>query len=756
MAKQHDANTALYAIQQVQLWTLQISASRQAAQDLASHPQTAIAFCGEVAIQTNIVTLLPLSVTGNVGRTVAVLAKPQYKEDEQPLRLWVDDFSATPSFGRRQLSTPQKRDWLEYFKKNRHSCLSVRLEYALATLQNCQNYQDITAYQTLLNTWLQYAKIKYLGDILSIAEHSFSVSPDCPQWMQGGWRILQDVTNQLTDLKSYRLLESAESRRQYLTRQQKKLRALEWKDLPNYWAAIGKELVEDWIALFKQEKQQARQIQEFLHLEIDLLQDSLLLGKQPFNVRVHNPTSAIAEHLCIQMQETEGVFWCHEGTRHPILKDGAHTNLHLECQIDTPGRYVIRGQLTAQDLYGSPFQQPFDFKITVAEAVRAYTIPASQPYVVGEELSDDCSFVGRTDLLAWLASLWQQPECKPTVVLIGQRHIGKTSLLRKIERSGLAYTQLIPVFINIQSISREYEFLTTTINRMAAAIGMDIPTLDQAEPYGDFKRFLAQAKKPLRGGRFLLMLDEADLILDRKLGDLLPGFLRSLMQQHNSPTVLLFCGSYALKRAAWDSASILFNTAQFKAVSYLSAPESAELLQKPAQNILEFDDYVLGQAHLLTRGQPLLLQNLGAILIDEFNAAVRAGKERSNYLNFKDLEHATQVLIQQENTAFLEHWRQCGVKTHRVLSALAWATDEINRPQLDIDGILSALHENRLDLPQQPIFDIVQRLADEEILESSGPAYRFAVPLYRRWIALQWEPTTVREESLEDVNKGQP
>lgn len=69
---------------------------------------------------------------------------------------------------------------------------------------------------------------------------------------------------------------------------------------------------------------------------------------------------------------------------------------------------------------------------------------------------------------------------------------------------------------------------------------------------------------------------------------------------------------------------------------------------------------------------------------------------------------------------------------------------------------MSALHENRLDLPQQPIFDIVQRLADEEILESSGPAYRFAVPLYRRWIALQWEPTTVREESLEDVNKGQP
>ncbi|HEC85423.1 MAG TPA: ATP-binding protein, partial [Thioploca sp.] len=342
--------------------------------------------------------------------------------------------------------------------------------------------------------------------------------------------------------------------------------------------------------------------------------------------------------------------------------------------------------------------------------------------MVGECLSNDRTFVGRTALFAWLASLWRQPEGKPTVVLIGQRRIGKTSLLHKIERAGLANTQLVPIFINIQDISSESDFLTTTCNMMAVAIGMDIPTLDKAEPYVDFKRFLAQAKQPLQGRRFLLMLDEADLIPDRKLGDLLPGFLRSLMQQHNYPAVLLFCGTFALKRAAWDYSSILFNTAQFKTISYLSAPESAELLQKPVRDILEFDDYVLEQAHQLTKGQPLLLQSLGANLIDEFNNLVWAGEERNNYVNFKDLEHAAQILVQQQdNAAFLEHWIHSDVKTHRVLSALAWATDELNRPQLDIDGLLSALRENALDLPRKPVFDIVQRLVDEQILESTGP-----------------------------------
>jgi hypothetical protein len=104
------------------------------------------------------------------------------------------------------------------------------------------------------------------------------------------------------------------------------------------------------------------------------------------------------------------------------------------------------------------------------------------------------------------------------------------------------------------------------------------------------------------------------------------------------------------------------------------------------------------------------------------------------------------LVKQQDNMAFMDHWKGSDIATHRLLSALAWATDETNRPQLDIDGILAALTENRLDLPRKQVFDIIQRLVDEEILERAGVTYRFAVPLYRRWIAWQWEPMIVGEE----------
>jgi hypothetical protein len=59
------------------------------------------------------------------------------------------------------------------------------------------------------------------------------------------------------------------------------------------------------------------------------------------------------------------------------------------------------------------------------------------------------------------------------------------------------------------------------------------------------------------------MLDEADLITRGRVGDLLPGFLRALMQEPQYPLLVLFCGTYELRRARRDYSSTLFNTAKF-------------------------------------------------------------------------------------------------------------------------------------------------------------------------------------------------
>ncbi|WP_089726292.1 hypothetical protein [Candidatus Thiosymbion oneisti] len=245
------------------------------------------------------------------------------------------------------------------------------------------------------------------------------------------------------------------------------------------------------------------------------------------------------------------------------------------------------------------------------------------------------------------------------------------------------------------------------------------------------------------------MLDEADLIPERRLGELLPGFLRALMQEPQYPTVLLFCGTSRLRVMARDYFSILFNTAQFRTLSYLTPEESAQVLQQPAQGILEYDPAVLEDAYRLTRGQPLLLQLLGAELVNRCNEQTRRGETRSDYVDTNDFAAAVEGVVRAgTNAAFENHWDDSDAATHRVLSALARATDEAARRQLAIDGIESAMDETRLSLSRERTFRILERLADDEILERDGPTYRFWVPLYRRWVAWRWPPERVREEAV--------
>ena len=80
---------------------------------------------------------------------------------------------------------------------------------------------------------------------------------------------------------------------------------------------------------------------------------------------------------------------------------------------------------------------------------------------------------------------------------------------------------------------------------------------------------------------------------------------------------------------------------------------------------------------------------------------------------------------------------------------MAWFTSETDRRQLDLRGIVAAMEQSRLELPANLPFQIVERLADEEVLARRGQTYSFAVSLYRRWIAGRWPPERVREENVD-------
>ena len=568
--------------------------------------------------------------------------------------------------------------------------------------------------------------------------------PSDAEWLILGWYMVIEIATILTHFTHYQNITTVDARRDFLQERTNALRLEEFYNVSPYWQGIGKELAELWAKRLEEEIKQAR---EWLRLDIRLTQEQLPLGTQTIHFTINNPTRTLAQQLRVTVEDGEGVEWHHREVKRGLLEGGYEAQLGLELETRQIGSLRIAGRLEAEDFAGNVITQPFVFQVRVAEAGKPYQIPPYQPYVIGEGLGEDRTFVGREDLLHWLRGLWLQPQGKPAVALVGQRRIGKTSLLNKISRDGLPDTGLLPVLVNVQGLTGDYDFLNSVARDMAEHLEIAKPVLDRANPYPDFKDFLLGVKPNLNGGRFLLMLDEADLIPQRGLGEDLPGFLRGLMQEPQYPVLLLFCGTHALKQLGREYYSILFNTAQFRTVSYMSQAESAQVLQKPAGDWLEYDPAVREEAYRLTKGQPLLLQSIGAKLINHFDEETRQGRKRSTFVNFNDLNAAAEDVVKQGNAAFEFHWDNIDATAHRFLAGLAWATDETDRLQLDIIGIEAALRETRLTIPDGMAFKLAERLSEEEILTRAGPTYRYAVPLYRRWVAWRWPAETVRQES---------
>jgi hypothetical protein len=626
LARQHGSETAFAAIQAVQFRSLQMYAARRAVLDLATNSITALEFCGQVAIATNAKTLAPLSLAGPAARAVAVLVRRQDGEEKQPLQLYAG----------KSLPEPYLLPFFPIEKELqavRTQRLPDRLTYALRELEHCQEFTGMSAFRTLLKALQDYANpAGWIGAPREATPGAEEAEQQA--WIRGGWQVLERLRGIAIRLDAYQELTTPRARREFLEHQVEALQGLTWEDLPGYWGAIGKELVAHWVQVLKET---AREASEWLQLEVSLPQPRLNIGPQSLQLRLYNPTAVIAQEVRVQVEPTPGLEWYHREARQPLLEGGREALLRLGLEASREGQYRIAGSLSAQDLAGNPFVLPFAFRIDIARAGRPYRLPEYSPYVVGEGLPDDRTFVGRQELLAWLRGLWLQPQGKPAVVLVGQRRIGKTSLLNKIARDGLPGTRLLPLKVDIQEVSGDYDFLHTVAGQMAQAAQSARPALDRAAPYADFKEFFRGLRPALGERRFLLMLDEADQIPKRHLGDQLPGFLRALMQGPEYPIVVLFCGTYALGRMGREYDSILFNTAQVRPVSYLTEAESAEVLTKPAQGLLEYDPAVLAEAYRVTRGQPLVLQSLGATLIRLFNAEVFAGRKRSNYVDTKSV-----------------------------------------------------------------------------------------------------------------------
>jgi DNA-binding winged helix-turn-helix (wHTH) protein len=377
---------------------------------------------------------------------------------------------------------------------------------------------------------------------------------------------------------------------------------------------------------------------------------------------------------------------------------------------------------------------------------------AVNPYVAGAALLGSKGFFGRGDTLQWVQSELSNPSTN-SLVLYGQRRIGKTSLLMQIRRT-LPSDRFMPVYFDLQDqASRPLaHVLADLADTVAEQAGMATPRLEFFDDSGRYfsQVFLPQLFRAVSGGcRPVLLLDEFDT-LDRVGGQGLPEtaasrtmfpFLRRVMAEASRLAFVFVVGRRA------DDLSLNF-TATFKTSLarevWVLDRESAESLIRQAEEngTLRFSESAVERVMDLTNYHPYLTQLLCQRI---WERAHKNGPAEPPLVDRQEVEAALSDALEAGEQALAWLWNGLTPPERVYVSGLAESVGEGD--SLGEEGVIEALSGYAARLRTREVELAPQQLVKRRVLEVRDDGqHRFAVELFRRWVSLNRPLSQVKDE----------
>jgi outer membrane protein assembly factor BamB len=396
-----------------------------------------------------------------------------------------------------------------------------------------------------------------------------------------------------------------------------------------------------------------------------------------------------------------------------------------------------------------------------ADRVRLVTPPAvfrpiPNPYATGRPLrAGSPVFFGREDVFAFIRENLGGPGSENILVLVGQRRVGKTSILRQLPAH--LSDDYFPAFLDGQALGIEggmaglFYDIALEISEALAVQGIvleppDVGELEEKLSLAFEKRFLPQVAEALGERVLVLLFDEfEELEMRVRSGELPPtvfAYLRHLMQ-HSKNVTFIFAGTHRLEELTADYWAILFNIALYKQVDFLDMESARRLVVEPVQSYgLLYDDLAIDKMLRVTTGHPYFLQLLCHSLVNLHN------RERLNYITIQEVNHTLEEITRlgEAHLAFL--WGESTKEEQAVLMAL---TRLISAGEPGTRGAIAGLlGEHGFQIDSSETSEVAERLVQRGITREMGPEadrYEFTVDLMRLWI----EGTKSLSRIIEDI-----
>jgi hypothetical protein len=359
------------------------------------------------------------------------------------------------------------------------------------------------------------------------------------------------------------------------------------------------------------------------------------------------------------------------------------------------------------------------------------------PYVVGPAIKGEYGFYGRHNLVEAVVNTLTTTQ-QNTIVLHGQRRIGKSSLLHHLRRNKTLAQAHLPILFDLQLRQRFplARILADLAQAIREQLNLSLPVPDEASltaEYHQFQQaFLSQVYRQLGDRRLLILFDEFDVVVPADVADSYPadtllGYLQLLIEEDHQHLALVFAVGKRLGLLA-EGYQRLFRGACTEAVGRLEKEDTYALLSELGQQGgISYTNEALDGIWALTNGHPYLAQLLGSEIFEHLH------KQERREASVADVETCLIRAMEHGLGGLDWFWRSFRRDEQLVLAAIAALT---NRGQSISDAEIDAsLQTHDLMLTE---FDrrnaYCQLIQGDFLRDTGGQRYQFAVEFIRLWI----------------------
>src|SRR5260370_3915181 len=279
--------------------------------------------------------------------------------------------------------------------------------------------------------------------------------------------------------------------------------------------------------------------------------------------------------------------------------------------------YVTKVEVIPSSLFSTSMQQLASSK------------PIYQPNPYGPAVAAGLRFYGREVECQRISVFWRDQSQNTTILLWGQKRIGKTSLVLRLQEQSQG--DFLPVYIDVQGLKdgSTSQFLYQLMSRISMALKEKIPDSVQEisvpalkrlrkDPLAYFDIFMALVHEVARNHPLVVILDEFQCLCSLReevvSRSAIFSRLRSYSQHGNGIHFILSGGGLMSQLTGQCDMALLFNIAHDEKLGCLEVKAAHQLVRDGLTKTGNITERAIELLLDLTAGHPFYLQLLCSML----------------------------------------------------------------------------------------------------------------------------------------------